>query len=242
MALRETPATRPNDPARFEALGRLATGLAHELNTPTQYLGDNAQFLRGVWQDLGPLFDAALRIRDRVEGPVSAEDVTAIVEALRTADLDYLREEVPKAIDQSIEGVQRVGDLVRAMKEFAGEEGAGQGAVDVNQVIENTLTVARNELKYVADAATELDRSLPPAFGHAGDIALALLQALIGAARAIAAAGGEGIRRRGRIVVSSRLSDGAVEICVARQPGAAGPDAAEGSNRTLVVRVPVAAA
>jgi len=210
-----TPADRSTDAARFESLGRLTPGIAHEINTPIQYLGDNAHFLHGAWADLGPLFDALTKIRDRAgEGALSAADAAEIIEAMRTADLDYLRQEVPIAIDRSIEGARRVGDIVRAMKEFAQDDETGKTSFDLNQVVGQTIAIARNELKYVADVTTDFDAQAPQAFGFPGQISLVLLDLLISAAQAITAVQDGGLEDKGRIVVRTLAFEDAVEIRV----------------------------
>jgi signal transduction histidine kinase len=221
MTEMQTPEQRSTDRTRFESLGRLTPGIAHEINTPMQYLGDNAHFLRSAWQDLDALLDASIRIRDRAgAGPISADDAAALVEAIRHADLDYLRVEVPKAIERSIEGVQRIGNTVRAMKEFAqGDEGS-KTPFDLNHVIDNTLAVARNELKYVADVATDFDPQLPAVSGFAGEISVVILDLLLDAARAIASVPDDGRQRTRRLVVRTRCVADAVEISI----GDTGPD------------------
>ncbi len=218
--MREAARTRreqgSHEATRLESLGRLLPGIAHEINSPTQYLNDYLHFLRGAWQDLCPLFDATRRIRDRsAAGPISPEDAAALVEAVRNADLEYFLEEVPKAIDQSIEGVERVAQIVRAMADFARDDDPGKTPLDVNQLILNVLTVARNQLKYVAEVTSDLDPVLPPVSGFAGELRLALLQLLINAGEAIARAQVDEIDALGRIVVRTRRVDDAVEISIA---------------------------
>jgi two-component system NtrC family sensor kinase len=166
--------------AKMEAVGRLAAGIAHELNTPIQFIGDNVHFLDeafggllGLCEELVALSEAAAPgTRDAIRG------------ALDAADLDYLREEVPRAVEQTLDGVDRVARIVKAMKAFGHPEDREQRAFDVNKAIESALTVARNELKYVADVETDLG-DVPPVRCFPSDVNQVLLNLLLNAAEAI---------------------------------------------------------
>jgi signal transduction histidine kinase len=102
-------------------------------------------------------------------------------------DVDYLMEEIPKAIEQSLDGVTRVATLVRAMKDFAHPEAKEKAAADINEALRSTLVVARNELKYVADVETDLG-SVPPVICNIGELNQVFLNLLVNAAHAIAEA------------------------------------------------------
>src|SRR5581483_11469472 len=156
---------------KLEAIGQLAAGIAHEINTPTQYIGDNTRFVRDAFQDLSKLIEQHHRLLEAGRNQAVTPQLIAELDAARqAADLDYVLAEVPKAIQQSLEGVERVATIVRAMKEFS-HPGTGQkSAVNLNHAIESTITVARNEWKYVADVVMEFDPSLPPVPCLAGEL------------------------------------------------------------------------
>jgi PAS domain S-box-containing protein len=147
---------------KLESIGHLAAGIAHEINTPTQFIGDNTRFVRDAFADLQKLLVAQQRLLDAAkQNAVTPELITEVEEAAQTADIEYLSSEIPKAIDQSLEGVERVTKIVRAMKEFSHPGTTEKVALDLNKAIESTTTVCRNEWKYVADMVTDFDASQP---------------------------------------------------------------------------------
>ena len=171
---------------KLEAVGSLAAGIAHEINTPIQFVGDNIRFLRDAFADLTRLLEQYRHLQhqaaDAAVAPGLAEQVA---EAEKGVDILYLLEEIPKAIGQSMDGVSRVATLVRAMKVFAHPEGKEKAATDINEAVLSTLTVARNELKYVANVETELG-DLPLVNCNIGEVNQVFLNLLVNAAHAIA--------------------------------------------------------
>ena len=132
--------------------------------------------------------------------------------AVQAADLDFIRKNLPDAVTQSLEGVEHVSQIVRAMKEFSHPGTGEKTSVDLNHAIENTLVVARNELKYVADVTLDLDPHLPRIMALPGEINQVLLNLFVNAAHAIAAVVRDAAGERGRIRVATRRIERAVEI------------------------------
>ena len=190
---------------KLESIGQLAAGIAHEINTPTQYIGDNVQFLKDAFQDLRPLLANYDRLLVAAKGgSLTGETVEEVSVAVEHADLGYLLEEIPKAIEQTLEGVSRVSKLVGAMKDFSHPGTKEKVGLDLNRAIESTLTVARNEWKYVADMETDYDPSLPIVSCLPGEFNQAILILIVNAAHAIADVIAEGGLEKGKIKVQTR--------------------------------------
>lgn len=185
---------------RLEAIGQLASGIAHEINTPTQYIGDNVCFLTEAFQDLRELIKDYDRRLQAVNGPAVSVAPEA-GSALKEIDADYLLEEIPKALAQTKEGVGRVSKLVSAMKEFSHPGTKEKTPCDLNRAIQSTITVSRNEWKYVSELEADLDPSLPAVACVPSEFNQVILNMIVNAAHAI----GDVVKRdsgnKGKILV-----------------------------------------
>jgi PAS domain S-box-containing protein len=187
---------------KMESVGTLASGIAHEINTPIQYVSDTVRFLQEAFADV----ESLLR---RYREPARALALEAGRSQLLAqwerdedvADWSYLQDEVPRAFERALDGTARVATIVRAMKDFAHPHQSEEAPADLNRSLESTLAVARNEYKYVADLVTELGQ-LPPVVCHAGDLNQVFLNLVVNAAHAIQDVVGTS-GTRGRIVVRS---------------------------------------
>jgi len=198
---------------KLESVGRLAAGIAHEINTPIQFVSDNCNFLRDAARDIVGLLADYREVRTALaSGAMSAPDAAAHLAASETrADVDYLMENIPLALDQSLEGLDRVATIVRSMKQFAHPDQKEWTSTNVNDCLTSTLTIARNEYKYVADVETALaDVPLVPAYP--GDLNQAFLNIIVNAAHAIGDVV-KGTDARGEISV--RTWHEADEVCIA---------------------------
>jgi nitrogen fixation negative regulator NifL len=200
---------------KMEAVGQLAAGIAHEINTPTQYVGDNTQFLKDAFTNL----TAALKgytelIAAAKQNAVTPELIAHAEQVLASSDLDYHIEQVPAAINETLEGIARVTKIVRAMKEFSHPGGKEKSAADINRAIDSTTTVARNEWKYVADMVLDLDATLPAVPCFISEFNQAILNLVVNASHAI----GDAIRdkkgTKGTITIRTRREGDFAEIRV----------------------------
>jgi PAS domain S-box-containing protein len=207
---------------KLEAVGRLAAGVAHEINTPIQFVNDSIHFVRDAVKDLAALIDRYRALQRAVLAGSASEDQAADVGAAEeNADLNYLLENLPRALDRSLEGLDRVTVIVRSMKEFAHPDRRDMIATDLNQAIRSTLTIARSEYRSVADVETELG-DIPLVTCHPGDVNQAILNIVVNAAHAI----GDivrGTEQRGLIHVGTHVEGETVVITI-RDSGGGIPD------------------
>jgi len=208
--------SRTSQSRKVRAIGQLAAGIAHEINTPTQYVGDNVRFLKDAFEDLASLVRSGA---DLLEAARSGGVTTAMVRRLTAdyeqADLPYLMAEIPEAIQHALDGVERISRIVRAIKEFAHPGPAEKSTADLNAIIETTLTVARNEWKYVADLVTDFDPDLPPIPCYPAELNQVILNMVINAAHAIEDAHQPAHSFKGVISIRTRRRGGWAEIQIA---------------------------
>ena len=198
---------------KLESIGQLAAGIAHEINTPTQYIGDNLRFLQNAFRDVSRALARHTGLLEIHGKSGMTSELAAQLEAVaKEADLELLREEIPKAIQDSIEGNERVAKIVRSMKEFAHPGTGDKAATDLNKAVESTITVARNEWKYVAEMVTDFDPDLPMVPVLLGDFNQVVLNMIVNAAHAIADVVGDGANGKGTISVRTRRDADWAEI------------------------------
>ena len=188
---------------KLESIGQLAAGIAHEINTPIQYVGDNTRFLQESIADLVPVLEACRR---------KELDLSEIAQVSEKADLEYLLAEIPQALSQSLEGIERVSHIVRAMKDFSHPGTANKVMADLNRALDSTITVARNEWKYVADLQTDFDANLPLIPCLPADLNQVFLNMIVNAAHAIGDVVGDGSRSKGIITIRTRRQEDWAEV------------------------------
>lgn len=162
---------------RLEAVGQLASGMAHEINTPIQYIGDNLQFAAEG-------FTGLLGYVGAIEDVLTGAQRAAVVDAARVGDVEFVREELPRSLGEASEGVRRVAELVKALKEFAHPDLAEKEHADINKALERAVVMARGELRHVAQVETDFGE-LPPLCCHVGSLSQVFLNLLVNAAHAV---------------------------------------------------------
>ncbi len=199
---------------KLESVGRLAAGIAHEINTPSQYVGTNIDFLDEAFHDVSKLVDQLQTLlHAEKDGSLSPQQFQDARQALDDVDWEYLATELPNAIGQSRDGIKRVTSIVRAMKEFSHPGSKDKVAANLNTIIQTTVTVATNEWKYVAEIKTDLDPDLPSVSCLVDEMGQVILNMLVNAAHAIGDKLGENPEgQKGVITLTTRQEEKWVEL------------------------------
>jgi signal transduction histidine kinase len=201
---------------KMEPMGQLAAGIAHEVNTPMQYINNNSDFLQQAISELDDVLSKTTAVcTQAIDGQVDADLLRAAQQALEEADLEYVQGEELKAIDKIQEGVRRVVEIVEGMRELAHPGNRKKGSANLNHLINSSTNVCRNEWKYVAELKLELDADLPAINCLPSEISQCIVNIVVNAGHAIADAGGD----QGVITVSSRVVGEAIEVSISYTGG-----------------------
>jgi PAS domain S-box-containing protein len=201
---------------KLEGIGQLAAGIAHEINTPTQFVGDNIRFLKDSWGPVAEFLEFCGTVQSEwTTGPVSPEHLQRFCELHQKCDLEYLSKHIPSAIDLCLEGVKRIAKIVKGFKEFSHPGSEEKRAIDLNQAIETTISVARHEWKYCADLVTALDADLPLVPCLVGEFNQVMLNLIVNSAHAIGSAVEKNGTGKGTITISTGRDGDWARVAVA---------------------------
>jgi len=200
---------------KMESIGQLAAGIGHEINSPLQYIGDNTRFLQHSWSKVLELLKEYQAVVGGLEnGSPEEESLKRLYRMAEECDLEFLSQEIPLAIEQSLDGVHRVSKIVMAMKEFSHPGGQEKKSLDLNRAIQTTLDISRNAWKYMADVVTRFDPDLPPVPCFSDEFNQVILNLVVNAAQAMADKGKENENVKGTITITTRSDKGWVEILI----------------------------
>lgn len=194
---------------KLETVGRLSAGITHEINTPMHYLGNNITFLKTAFADLMALQQRYRQViqETRTTGQPNPHTLQVMEAEERQLDPEYLHQEITKALDQSIEGVERVTRIVLALKDFSHPSLHEYSLADLNQCMETTVTISRHEWKRVADLEVKAEANLPLVYCCRDDIHQALLNLIVNASHAVSSHIEHGGYDRGRITLTSAFDE-----------------------------------
>ncbi len=189
---------------KLESIGQLAAGVAHEINTPTLFVGNNTRFLQDSFHDLQGVLSSYQTLMEHCREKGVLPDLVERVETeIDKADIEYLTQEIPKAIDQTLEGVERVATIVQSMKEFSHPGGQEKAMIDLNKAIDSTITVSSNEWKYISEMVKDFSDDLPLVPCFPGEFNQVILNMIVNAAQAIDEAAKDG--QKGQITISTAV-------------------------------------
>lgn len=173
---------------KLESIGQLAAGIAHEINTPMQYIGDNTHFLKTAFARLVGVVESVDELIVASEGMAELDSVRSRVQtAIKKGKIRFLRERVPRSIETTLEGIESVSSIVRAMKAFSHPGSTEKTHTDINAAIETTITVSKNEWKYHATIERDLDPAVCSVLALPAELNQVLLNIIVNAAHAIEA-------------------------------------------------------
>jgi len=201
--------------SKLEAIGQMAAGIAHEINTPTQLVGSNLRYIRQQLGDIVKLIEKVTELNKNVKNGTATPDMGLdLQKAADEAHVNFFKVEAPKAIADSLEGIDRISHIVSAMRYFSHPTTGMKVKGNINQIIQNALSLSRNEWKSVAEIVTDLDENLPSIDCYPSELSQTILNMIINAVHAIQDVIKDSPTAKGQITISTRQIEDDIEIRV----------------------------
>jgi len=172
---------------KLESIGQLAAGVAHEINSPSQYISDNLSFIKDAFKDFITIFkDYKSMIEKQKNGKIiPANLIQVLLEKEKKIDISYLMKETPSAIKQALEGIKKVTEIVQSMKMFSHPGKKEKTIENINTLLKSTTIISKNQWKYVADVNFDLDKNLPEIACYPAELNQVFLNIIINSTQAI---------------------------------------------------------
>lgn len=205
---------------KMESIGQLSAGIAHEINTPLQFISDNTTFVQQSLKDLEPVFTKLKQAGSTgSETPEFLDLCTEIRTLMNSGDVEYALEELPQAVLQSLEGIKSIRKTLQAMKELSHPGRKEHTHTDLNQCIKNVVIISRNEWKYDSELVLDLDETLPSILCNSSEINQVLLNLIVNASHAVTDQVKSGKITKGTIRITTRKKESHIEIAISDTGG-----------------------
>lgn len=196
-------------------IGQIFENIAQEINSPIQYIGDNARFLQGAFDDLVKLMEKFHELLVAVRnGAVSKELIAKVEEAQEGADWDYLSEEIPNALEQTVDGIGKVSAAIQGIRDFCQPTSDEKVSMDLNKVVESSVMMTKNDWKTFVELTTDLESDMPPVTCRRAEVNQVIMHLIQNAAEALEAKLGKNPEEKGMMKISTRSDRNWAEFCI----------------------------
>ncbi|OIQ44950.1 MAG: histidine kinase [Gammaproteobacteria bacterium MedPE] len=199
---------------KLESMGQLSAGIAHEINTPTQYVSDNIMFLNTAFENCLKIIEKAQVLTNKQHTEITQQELEDIHTIFVENDIDFIISEIPLAVTQSIEGLQRVKKIIGAMKSFSHSNQGEMSRVNIVEAIESTIIISRSEWRYIAELKTQYAEELPYIKCLRDEFNQVILNFIVNAAHAIEEKYSNDSAELGQIYIEVSSEDDSITIII----------------------------